>query len=447
MNLKVEKPEENIVVIEIEVEKDSFRQGIQKVYNKKRHAYHVPGFRKGKAPLSAIERVYGENVFLEDALNDVINKEYEKAVKETEIEPVAMPKIDIKQFDREKNLVFTAEVTVKPVAKVEEYKGIDVEKIAFVISDEDVDQEIKTVLERNVRITTVDGRAVQDGDIADIDFEGFIDDVAFPGGKGERYRLKIGSGSFIPGFEEQLIGKNIGDEFDITVTFPNDYHAKELAGKETVFKVKINALSISEYPELDDEFVKDISEFDTLDEYKASIRNKLRQQADSKEEEIYRSNVIKAVLAKTTINVPEVMVEDAMNRHMEDLERRLKGSGLTTEQYMNYIGYDIEAYKDQLRTSSLAHIRENILMETIVKLKNIEAGEERLAAELLKLAEQYNMDMDTLKSKLSDEGMADIKAQVNLMLAREFLIGQANAVVVEKPFTVYRLPIRPSTRS
>ncbi len=436
MSVKLERPEKNIVVLEIEVENEVFKDGMRRSYNKNRGRFNVPGFRKGKAPQAMIERMYGEEVLYEDAINFIIPDKYDQAVLETKIEPVERPKIDIKEVGRDKNFVFTATVTVKPEVFITEYKGVEAEKIIFKIEDKDVQSEIDTVVKRNSRKVTVEGRAVQDKDTVNIDYEGFVDGVPFQGGKAEGHDLVIGSGSFIPGFEEQLIGKNTGDETEINVTFPEEYHSEEVAGKEAVFKVKINQITTTEYPELDDEFAKDVSEFDTLEEYKADIMKKLQKQADSMSKNGTEDNVIKEVLKNTEIDVPDVMIQHTIDRYVNEMAMRLQYQfqGLTMEKYLEYMGRTMEEFREESKERAINELKTSLMLEKIVELENIKTDDQRLDEELKKTAEAYGQDLETFKQRLRDDDIEYYRAEISKQIAVEFLTENAKLTEVERKF-------------
>jgi trigger factor len=438
MSVKLEKPEKNVVVLEIEVDKEVFKDALRKSYNKNKHRFNVPGFRKGKAPMEAIKRLYGEGVFYEDALDIVIPDAYEKAVKETNIEPVESPKINFDEIPEDGNFIFTARVTVKPEVHITQYKGVDAEKVVYKVEDKDIERELDRVVKRCARKVTVEGRPVQDQDTVDNDYEGFIDGVAFEGGKAEGYSLVIGSKTFIPGFEDQIIGKNAGDEFEVNVKFPEDYHNKDVAGKDAVFKVKLNSISTLEYPEVDDEFAKDVSEFDTLEEYKADIRKNLEKQAEARTKSEVENNVIEAVLKNTEIDVPEVMVENAVDNYVEDYERNIQqqypGTGLNLEKILSFQGMTLADFRNHQKEHALREIKVNLMLEKIVELENITVGDDKVEEELKKYAEQYKIELEKLKENMRPENIEYIRNQLKMPAAVELLVNSANLTVVEKPF-------------
>lgn len=436
MSVKLEKPEKNTVVLEIEVDNEFFVEALEKAYNKNKRKFDIPGFRKGKAPMKAIERMYGESIFYEDAVDMILPEKYEEAVEETKIQPVTRPEIDIKEIGRDKNFVFTAKVTVKPDVIVGDYKNIEVEKVVFQVEDKDVDKEIDSIVKRNSRKVTVEDRPVQDQDTCDIDYEGFIDGVPFEGGKAEGHNLIIGSGSFIPGFEEQLIGKNTGDEFEISVKFPEEYHNNDVAGKDAVFKVKINSISVTEYPEVDDEFAKDISEFDTLEEYKADVRKKLQEQAEERSKIMLENSVIEAVLKNTEIDVPEVMIQNQINQYLEEFDRQIQYQyqGLTLDRYMSMIGTSKEDFAIQYRDQALREIKTTLLLEKIVELENIIIEDTKLDEYLEKTAKRYNTTLEDFKNLMKPQDFDYFREQYARPAAADLLVSYAKVTEVVKPY-------------
>ena len=346
----VEKLENNVVSFEFVVTADQFEDAIQKAYKKNVGKITIQGFRKGKAPRAIIERYYGKEVFYEDAINIALPDAYDKAVEENNLYPVDRPEVDVKgEIKADSDIVFTAKVTVKPEFELGEYKGVEVEGAHYAVTDDDVDAEIEKLRERNSRLVPVEDRPVQADDIANIDYEGFVDGVAFEGGKGEGFDLTIGSGQFIPGFEDQLIGKNAGEEFEINVKFPEEYHAEELKGKDAVFKVKINSIKFKELPELDDEFVQDVSEFETLDEFKKDTREKLTAANEEREKNENEHSVVDAVCANTQIDIPEAMINSQIDTMIRDMDMQLRYQGITLEQYMQFTGQTMDAVREQYK--------------------------------------------------------------------------------------------------
>lgn len=382
MVVKVEKKDKNIVELEIEVEAAKFEEAVQKSYEKNCKKFAVPGFRKGKAPRNIIERYYGKEVFYEDAINIVCADAYDKAIEENDIYPVDRPSISIKKMGEGENLVFTASVTVKPEVELGEYKGIEVDKVEVNITDEDVEKELKAVAEKNARIMSVEDRGIQKGDIADIDFEGFIDGEPFEGGKASGYTLEIGSGTFIDGFEDQLIGGRPGDDIEVNVTFPEDYGKKELAGKPALFKVIVNDVKVKELPVIDDEFAKDVSEFDTLEEYKESIRKKLTEAAEHKAKHELEDKVVAKVVENAQVDIPQVMIERQIDSIVRDYNMRLSYQGLDLEKYLMIMGTDYETFRSQLKDRAHDDIKRQLVLEKVSKVEDIQVSDEEFNEEL-----------------------------------------------------------------
>ena len=424
--IKSEKAEKSTVKIEFSVDKEVFDAAVEKVYRKQVKKITVPGFRAGKAPKSVIERMYGKGVFYEDAINDLIPENYTAALKEAGITPVGQPEIDIVSID-ENGLVLSAIVPVKPECKLEGYKGIEVEKTVVVATEEEVENEIKTVRERNSREIEDVEDAAQNGDIAKIDFEGFIDGVAFEGGKGENYSLKLGSGSFIPGFEEQVVGHVKGDEFDVNVPFPSDYHAEELAGKAATFKVKINSVTRVELPELDDDFAKDISEFDTMDEYRADVKAKIQKRHDNMADGQVEEAIINALMEKLEAEIPAAMFDAETENFVRDYDNRLRMQGLDLKTYFQYTGMNLDALREQLRPQAEKQVKARLCLETVAALENVEATEEELNAEYANIATAYNMEADKVRELVdNDMVVADIKVKKAMQIVKDA------AVITEK---------------
>ena len=392
--------------IEIFIDHETFEAECEKAYRKNVSKFAIPGFRKGKAPRKMIERMYGVGAFYEDAINAILPTAYPEAVKESGLDVVSNPDIDIKAID-ETGVVITAKVFVKPEVVVTEYKGIAATKNAIEITDEAVDAEIESVRKRNARTIDITDRAVENGDNVIFDFDGYVDGVAFEGGKAEKHDLLIGSGNFIPGFEDQIIGKNIGENFDVVVTFPEDYHADELAGKEAVFKCYIHEIKKSEMPEFDDEFVKDVSEFDTVDEYKASVKANLTEKAEKDEDAKIDDQLIKAITEKLEGEIPEVMFENEAETCIRDYENRLRYQGMDLETFMKYTGQTIETLKTQFRPQAEQNVKTRLALEYIAKAENITATEEDIATEYQKIAEAYGIDVEKVKASIDASAIAD----------------------------------------
>lgn len=428
MSVKVENLEKNMAKLTIEVDAAKFDEAIVKAYNKNKGKMSVPGFRKGKVPQAMIEKMYGPDVFYEDAANILIPDAYEEALEEQkDLEVVSQPKIDVVQIEKGKNFIFTAEVALKPDVELGKYKGVKIEKISTEVTDEDIDKEIDRERESNARTITVEDRPVKDGDTAVINFEGFVDGVSFEGGKGENYPLVIGSGSFIPGFEEQLIGKNTGDEVDVNVTFPEDYQADNLKGKAALFKVKINEIKEKELPELDDEFASEVSEFDTMDEYRADVKSKLAEKKEKEAKDKKEDAVIEAIIADSKMEIPDAMVDTQTKQMANDYASRLQQQGLSLEQYFMFTGLDMDKFLEQMRPGALKRIQTRLVLEAIVKAENFEVSDEDYEKELERMAESYNMELDKVKELIGDdEGSKNMICEdLKISKAIEFIVANA----------------------
>ncbi|MEW8973094.1 MAG: trigger factor [Tissierellaceae bacterium] len=389
MKAVLEKKENNKVFFNFELEVEKFEKAMQQAYLKNRSRFNIPGFRKGKVPRKIIEMNYGEEIFYEDAINLILPEAYEDAVKELELEPVDRPDIDIEDIEKGKSILVKVEVDVKPEFKLGDYKSIELEKIEYNVTDEMVEHELEHVRDENARLLDASDREVKDKDILTIDFAGFIDEEQFPGGTAEGFELTIGSNMFIPGFEEQLIGKKKDEEVEVKVTFPEEYHEETLAGKEAIFKVVIHDIKEKELPELDDEFAKDVSEFDTLEEYKADIRERLEKDLKEQEKVETENRVIEKALEISEVDIPNGMVESQIDDEMRQFDYRLRSQGLDLEKYLEFTGSDPEDLREQLKPSALNRVKVDLLLETIVKAEGIEVTEEELEKELEDLAEQY----------------------------------------------------------
>lgn len=425
MSAKLEQLEKNVVKLTIEVDAATFEEGMQKSFKKNANQFSVQGFRKGKAPRHIVERLYGEYVLYDDAVNFVIPDAYDKAVEELNLTPVDRPEVDVEQIGNGQNLIFTATVTVKPEVVLGEYKGIKVKKAKYPVTDADVDAEIQKTAEQNSRLVSVTDRPVKEQDTAYIDFEGFVDGVAFEGGKGENYPLVIGSGSFIPGFEEQLIGAEIGQDVEVKVTFPEEYHSAELQGKEAVFKCKVNEIKFKELPTVDDEFVQDISEFDTLDAYKADVKDKLEKEAKAKADRENENNVIAKVTEITEIDLPQVMVDRQIDAHIRDIEQRLMYQGMQLDQYLSMIGQTRDDMRKQFAENSEKEVRAQLTIEAVSKAEAIEATEEELDAKIAEVAENYKKTAEEMKKMLNDDDYAYLKDQIVYEKTIAFLVKNA----------------------
>ena len=417
MSLQVEKLENNTAKLTIEVSAEEFDKAIQAAYQKNKNKFNVPGFRKGKVPYAMVEKMYGAGVFYEDAANDLIPGAYADAAAESELEIVARPEINVTQIEKGKPFIFEAEVTLKPEVKLGKYKGVKVEAMDATVTDEDVQAELDKVKEQNARLVAADDKAVEDGDQTTIDFEGFVDGEPFEGGKGEDYPLTIGSHSFIDTFEEQLIGKKVGEEVEVNVTFPEQYQAEELAGKPAMFKVTIKEIKVKEYPEVDDDFAQDVSEFDTLDEYKADIKKNLEEKKAQEAEADKESKVIEAIVKDSEMDIPEKMIEaQSQNIAMQ---------GISFEQYMQFTGATVEQLTEQVKPQAQARVESSLVLEAIVKAENIEATEEEYDEEIKKMAERYQMEADKVNELLSDDDKKNFKADICARKAAKLVVEAA----------------------
>ena len=412
MSVQVEKLEKNMARLTIEVAAEEFEKAVQQAYLKNRGRIAVPGFRKGKAPRKMIERMYGAGVFYEDAANAVIPQAYDDALKEVDEVIVSRPSIDVTQIEAGKPFVFTAEVALKPEVTLGAYKGIEVETSPIEVTEEEIQREIDKERENNSRTVDVDDRPVQDGDQIHLDFDGSVDGVPFDGGHAQDYPLTIGSGSFIPGFEEQLIGKNIGEEVEVNVTFPEDYHTEELKGKPAVFKCKVNSISVKELPAVDDEFAQDVSEFDTLEEYKEDLSRQIRERKEESAKREKENAVIDKIIENAQMDIPEAMIEEQVRRMIDDFAGRMQSQGISMEQYMQFTGMDANAFTAQMRPEALKRIQNSLVLEAVAKAENIEISDERLDEEINKMAEQYKMEVDKLKEMLGEAEIEQIKGDM-----------------------------------
>jgi trigger factor len=428
MSLQVEKLEKNMAKLTIEVSAEEVEKAIEKAYQKQKSRISVPGFRKGKVPRKMVEKMYGVGVFYEDAVNDMIPTAYEAAVKESELEIVSQPKIDVVQIEAGKEFIFTAEVAVKPEVELGEYKGVEVPKSDVSVSDEEVMAEIDKEREQNSRIITVDDRAVEDGDMTVIDFEGFVDGVAFEGGKGTDYPLTIGSHSFIDTFEEQLIGKNIGEEVDVNVTFPEEYHAEELKGKPALFKVTVKEIKKKELPELDNDFVEDVSEFSTVDEYKASIKTKIEEKKADEAKSAKEEATIEKIIEGAKMEIPDAMVDSQVRQMAEDFARRISAQGLTIDQYFQYTGLTSDKLLEQMRPQALKRIQSRLVLEAVADKENFEVTDEDVNNEINDMASAYQMEADKLKDLLTDADKENMKRDIQVKKAVEFVTENAKEV-------------------
>ena len=428
MSLQVEKLEKNMAKLTVEVPAEQFEAALKTSYNKNKNKFNIPGFRKGKAPQAMIEKMYGVGVFYEDAVDEAINASYPDAAKESGLEIVSRPEISIEQVEKGKSFIYVATVATKPEVTLGEYKGIEVEKAKPEVTDADVEAELKKVQEQNSRLVSVADRAVADGDQTVIDFEGFVDGKAFEGGKAEDYTLVIGSHSFIDTFEDHLIGKNIGEDVEVNVTFPAEYHAAELAGKPATFKVKIKEIKMKELPELNDEFASEVSEFETLDAYKEDVKNKLAETKQAQATAENENNVVQKVVDNAQMDIPAPMVDEQVRNMIEDYARRLQSQGISFDQYLQFTGSTIEQLQEQMRPQAELRLRTRLVLEAVVAAEKIEPSEELVEAEIKKMSENYKMDAEQIKTIMGEAGMAQMKADMAVQEAVDFLVAEAKLV-------------------
>ena len=426
MSFKVEQLEEkNMVKLVIEATAEEFEAGLNTAYNKSKSKINVPGFRKGKAPRKIIEQLYGQEVFFEDAANAIIPDAYAKACIESELDIVSQPKISVTQLEKGKPFVFEAEVAVRPEVELGNYKGVEVSKVDTEATDADVEEEIKKVAEQNSRTITVEDRAVKDGDMTVIDFEGFIDGEAFEGGKGENYPLTIGSHSFIDNFEDQIIGMNIGDEKEINVTFPEDYHAEELKGKPATFKVSVKEIKEKQLPDIDDDFAQDVSDFDTLDEYKADLKKKIAERKEAEAKRQKETKAIEKIVADSKMDIPQAMIDTQVTRMAEDFAQRLQQQGLSLETYFKYTGLTAEKILDDMKPEAVKRIQNSLVLEAVAKAENIQVSDDEFNAELSKMAEMYKMEVDKIKEFMGESEEKQMRDDIAIQKAVDLIVSSA----------------------
>ena len=424
MNCKVEKTEKaNEVKLEITIEAEKFENAIKKVYFQNAKYFNIPGFRKGKAPMNIVEKYYGAQIFYEDAFNEVATEAYDEALEANKIDAVSRPVVDIKQMEKGKDVIFTAVVQTKPEVELGKYKGIEIPKVEYKVEEKDIEHELGHMQEHNSRLITVDDRALENGDIATIDFEGFVDGVAFDGGKAEGHELEIGSGSFIPGFEDQLVGMKIDEEREIKVTFPKEYFSKDLAGKEAMFKVKLHEIKRKELPELDDEFAKDVSEFDTLAELKASIKEKIEKNNEQRQKYETEDLAIKAVCEDVKVDIPSGMVGFEVENMMKDFEQRLSYQGLNLDQYLKMIGKTEEEMKKEYEPQAIEAIKSRLVLEAIIKAEKIEASEDEIKAKMEEMAKNYGKKVEEISE--NENLKRYLKEGIESEKALEFIVSNA----------------------
>ncbi|MDE6608385.1 MAG: trigger factor [Lachnospiraceae bacterium] len=433
MSLQLERLENNMAKLTIEVPVEELEAAIEKAYQKNKNKISIPGFRKGKVPRKMIEQMYGKEVFYEDAANELIPSAYDKALDECEEEIVSSPKIEVTQIEAGKPFIFTAEVALKPEVKLGKYKGVKIDKIETEVTDEEVNAALDKERDNNSRTITVEDRAVKDGDMTVIDFEGFVDGVAFEGGKGENYPLTIGSGAFIPGFEEQLVGAEIGKETEVNVTFPEEYHAEDLKGKAAVFKCTVKEIKEKELPELDDEFASEVSEFDTLEEYKEDLKKKLTERKEAEAKSKKEEAVIEAIITDSEMEIPEAMLETQVRQMADEFAGRIRMQGLSLEQYFQFTGLNEQMMFEQIRPQADKRIRSSLVLEAVAEAEKFEVTEEDLENEYARMAEIYQMEVEKVKERLEDYHIGQIKKDIAVRKAVDFVVENAKEGKAAKP--------------
>ena len=425
MSLQVEKLEHNMAKLTVEVAAEDVEKALQAAYLKQRKQINIPGFRKGKVPRQMIEKMYGPEVFYDEAANNMIPDAYAKAYDESELDIVSQPKIEVVQMEKGKPFIFTAEVATKPEVTLGDYKGLKVDKVSTRVTQKEVDEEIEKERERNARTIEVTDRAVQDKDEVTLDFEGFVDGVAFEGGKGEDYPLTIGSGSFIPGFEEQLIGAEIDKEVEVNVTFPKEYHSEELAGKDATFKCTVHTIKVKELPELDDEFASEVSECETMDAYRAEVKKNIKERKERTGKEKKENQAVDQAIENAQMDIPEAMIEFQVRQMADDFARRIQQQGLTVEQYFQFTGMTAEKMMEEMRPQAEKSIKTRLVLEAIVKAENIEVSDERVEEELTKMAEAYQMEVEKLKEFMGENEKKQIKEDLAVQEAITLLVNES----------------------
>lgn len=425
MKAELVKKEGNKVTLKITVDNNKFEEAVNKAYNKTKGKYNIPGFRKGKAPKVVIETQYGKGVFYNDAIDMLFPEIYPQAIKELNIDPIDRPDLDIEEISKDNGLVMVINVEVKPEFELGNYKGIEISKVDNNVSEEEVELSLNEMANKNARLTSVEGKALENGDTAVIDFEGFENGVAFEGGKGENYNLVIGSNTFIPGFEDQLVGKKAGDEVEVNVTFPETYHAENLAGKPVVFNVKVNDVKVKEVPALDDEFAKDTTEFETLAELRADVRAKLEEQAKNAADAEMRNALVEKVSANTEVEVPEAMVQHQIDNMLMELNYQLQYQGLNLQQLLEMTGRSVEELREERRADAERLVKSSLILEAIAEKENVEVNEADVDAELEKMAAMYNMEVEKIKSSLRETDIEDIKGQIKIRKTIDLLVENA----------------------
>lgn len=425
MKAELVKKEGNKVTLKITVDNNKFEEAVNKAYNKTKGKYNIPGFRKGKAPKVVIETQYGKGVFYNDAIDMLFPEVYPEAIKELNIDPIDRPDLDIEEISKDNGLVMVVNVEVKPEFELGAYKGIEISKVDNTVSEEDVEARLNEMVNRNARLTSVEDKALENGDTAVIDFEGFENGVAFEGGKGENYNLVIGSNTFIPGFEDQLVGKKAGEEVEVNVTFPETYHAENLAGKPVVFNVKVNDVKVKEVPALDDEFAKDTTEFETLAELRADVKAKLEEQAKNAADAEMRNALVEKVSANTEVEIPEAMVQHQIDNMLMELNYQLQYQGLNLEQLLQMTGRGLDELREERRADAERLVKSSLVLEAIAEKENVEANDADVDDELEKMAAMYNMEVEKIKSSLRETDIEDIKGQIKIRKTLDLLVENA----------------------
>ena len=417
MSLQVEKLEKNMAKLTIEVSAEDLDKAMEKAYQKQKSRISLPGFRKGKAPRKMIESMYGKGVFMEDAVNSLVPQEYSKAIADCDLEIVSQPEINVTQMEPGKALIFTADVATKPEVTIGDYKGVEVPKTEIAVTDEEVDAEVKKEQDKNSRTVVVEDRAAANGDITTIDFEGFVDGVAFDGGKGSDYALTLGSGTFIPGFEDQLVGANTGDHVEVKVTFPEEYQAKELAGKEAVFQCDVKKIETKEVPELDDEFAKDVSEFDTLAEYKEDVKKNLTEKKEKEARTAKENAAVDKAIENAQMDIPDLMIQTQCRQMMDDFARRMQQQGLSMDQYFQFTGQSMDKMMEDMKPQALKRIQTRLVLEKIAETENTQPSEEEITEEIQKMADAYKMEADKIREAIGEDGIEQLKKDLSVQKA------------------------------
>ena len=428
MSLQVEKLEKNMAKLTIEVSAEELDKAMEKAYQKQKSRISLPGFRKGKAPRKMIESMYGKGVFMEDAVNSLVPQEYSKAIADCDLEIVSQPEINVTQMEPGKALIFTADVATKPEVTLGDYKGVEVPKTEIAVTDEEVDAEVKKEQDKSSRTVVVEDRAAANGDITTIDFEGFVDGVAFDGGKGSDYALTLGSGTFIPGFEDQLVGANTGDHVEVKVTFPEEYQAKELAGKEAVFQCDVKKIETKEVPELDDEFAKDVSEFDTLAEYKEDVKKNLTEKKEKEARTAKENAAVDKAIENAQMDIPDLMIQTQCRQMMDDFARRMQQQGLSMDQYFQFTGQSMDKMMEDMKPQALKRIQTRLVLEKVAEAENIQPSEEEITEEIQKMADAYKMELDKVKSMMDDAAIAQMKDDLAIQAAVDLVRDAAKEV-------------------